>query len=435
MPQDASQQTPPPAPTACPGVPRHRDPPIYTGADDTDVDEWLTAYDRVGDHNKWDEAAKLSHVLFYLAGVASLWYNNHQAEFQTWSEFKTSLADVFGRPAVRKLRAEQRLRERAQQPGETFTSYIEDVLDLCRKVDSTMAESDRIRNILKGIEDDAFNMLLAKSPRSVAEIVTLCQSYEELRRQRSLTRRSLPRDEHLAGLSAMSNQAALLAEMKAFVREEVARQLSLMDFAQPHSVHTPTPSFAPPLRRVIAQELHEVLPEHHQRVPAAAPHSYAEVMARPQQMPTAAPLSYAEVVTQPQPLHQRGPLTYAEVLAMPRQQPAMQSLHQAPRPTRPSTWMGPPATTRWRTADNRPICFACGYAGHVARYCSRVQSPSATPYGPSSMASSPRPYYDDEPRAASPPFRRSANIRRSTSPRRRSPSPMRPRPEARDEEN
>ena len=46
---------------------------------------------------------------------------------------------MFGRPAVRKLQAEQPLRERAQQAGESFTSYIEDVLNLGKKADATMS--------------------------------------------------------------------------------------------------------------------------------------------------------------------------------------------------------------------------------------------------------------------------------------------------------
>uniref|UniRef100_A0A6G5AB46 Putative vesicle coat complex copii subunit sec31 n=1 Tax=Rhipicephalus microplus TaxID=6941 RepID=A0A6G5AB46_RHIMP len=182
MQQDAAQQTLPPAPTPCSGVPRIRDPPVFTGADGTDVEDWLAMYERVSVPNHWDEAGKLGNLVFYLAGVAGMWYNNHASDFATWSDFKTAITNVFGRPAVRKLQAEQRLRERAQQAGESFTSYIEDVLDLCKKSNDSMSESDKIRNVMKGIADDAFTMLLAKNPGTVAEVITLCQSYEELRR-------------------------------------------------------------------------------------------------------------------------------------------------------------------------------------------------------------------------------------------------------------
>lgn len=424
MPQDASQQTSP-APAVCSGVPRHRDPPVFTGADDVDVDDWLTTYERVSAHNKWDESAKLSHVLFYLAGVASLWYSNHEADLPTWSAFKTSLGNVFGRPAVRKLRAEQRLRERAQQPGESFTSYIEDILDLCKRVDARMSETDRIRNVLKGIEDEAFNMLLAKSPQSVAEIVTLCQSYEELRRQRSLTRRPSLRNEHLAGLTATNGQASLLAEVKSFVREEIARQLSLMAFTQPQPAQQPSSTLVPPLQHAIEQEIAAAIPEYHQHLPAPAPLSYSEVVARPQPITVAAPLNYTGAVATPQPLASGVPPIYAGVMARPRLQPSMQSYQQPHRASRPA-----PAT-RWRTSDNQPICFACGYAGHIARYCNRVQPPRAT----SPIRSQPSHPYYDTPSPTSPTLRSTPVTRRSPSPRRRSLSPMRPRPVVRNEEN
>lgn len=75
---------------------------------------------------------------------------------------------------MRKLRAEQRLRTRAQKTGETFTSYIEDVLDLCKRIEPSMAEADKIKHVMKGIDDDAFQMLLARDPRSVADVVNLC---------------------------------------------------------------------------------------------------------------------------------------------------------------------------------------------------------------------------------------------------------------------
>lgn len=78
--------------------------------------------------NKWDDVLKLNNIIFYLTNVAKLWFKNHEAEFQTWPRFKARFVEVFGRPAVRLLCAEQRLRERAQQAGENFTSYIEDIL-------------------------------------------------------------------------------------------------------------------------------------------------------------------------------------------------------------------------------------------------------------------------------------------------------------------
>ncbi|XP_077528236.1 uncharacterized protein LOC144139864 [Haemaphysalis longicornis] len=233
MTSDARNTTsplPPPA-VICSGVIREREPAMFTGADDQDVEDWLSAYERVSAHNKWDDAMKLNNVGFSLRGLAEKWYLNHPEDRATWTAFKTNFSAVFGRPAVRKLRAEQCLRERAQKAGENFPSYIEDVVDLCRRVDPSMPEQDTIKHILKGIDEDAFQMLQAKNPQSVRDVISLLQSDDELRRQRRLTRRRpVEREEPLCGL-ALDENPSLLSRTKEFVREEVARQISLLPSA------------------------------------------------------------------------------------------------------------------------------------------------------------------------------------------------------------
>ncbi|KAH8029859.1 hypothetical protein HPB51_004894 [Rhipicephalus microplus] len=144
-------------------------------------------------------------------------------------------------------------------------------------------------------------MLLAKNPGTVAEVITLCQSYEELRRQRSMTRRSTSRDAGLAGLEASCDQVALLADLKSFIREEIARQFSLLPFAHPPAAQQSAPTILPPIRRAIEQEIAEVMPAYHpQQLPAPAPPSYAQVVARPPPVVQApAPVTYAEAVARP----------------------------------------------------------------------------------------------------------------------------------------
>lgn len=138
------------------------------------------------------------NVGFYLDELAKLWYGNNSPGITTRSAFRTCFA---GRPAARKLRAEQRLRVRSHKAGETFTSYIEDVIDLCKRVDPSVREADKIKHILKGVDDDAFQMLLTKDPQTISDVVNLCQSFDELRRQRSLTRQACGQAEPLSSLA------------------------------------------------------------------------------------------------------------------------------------------------------------------------------------------------------------------------------------------
>ncbi|XP_075553456.1 uncharacterized protein LOC142586081 [Dermacentor variabilis] len=68
------------------------------------------------------------------------------------THFERSFRQLIGQPAVRKLRAEENLRNRSQQPGEKLINYIEDVLNLCKRVNASLTKSEKIRHILKGYQ-------------------------------------------------------------------------------------------------------------------------------------------------------------------------------------------------------------------------------------------------------------------------------------------
>ncbi|KAH8023279.1 hypothetical protein HPB51_011722 [Rhipicephalus microplus] len=77
------------------------------------------------------------------------------------------------------------------------------------------------------------------------------------------------------------------------------------------------------------------------------------------------------------------PLSYAAVVARPPPHPV--ALSAPPPPASPPVYRPPPRFFRpsneWRTRDNRPICFACGIAGHIARFCRRRPTPAHAYFG------------------------------------------------------
>lgn len=121
----------------CPGSMHQCTPPIFSGSNEYDVEGWLS-YEQVSAHIKWDNAQKPSYMNFYLKGVASMWYHNHESELRTWSDFKVHILQVRSRTAVPKLLAEKCLCTHSQQPGKNFTNYAEDIVDLCMHVDPSM---------------------------------------------------------------------------------------------------------------------------------------------------------------------------------------------------------------------------------------------------------------------------------------------------------
>ncbi|XP_042142988.1 uncharacterized protein LOC121833622, partial [Ixodes scapularis] len=242
----------------CAGALRQRDPKLFSGIGDDDIDDWLESVERVSLHNKWDDVLKLNNVIFYLTDVAKLWYTNHESELATWTLFKSKIQEVFGKPAQRKLIAKRTLASRVQQNDESFVSYIEDVLKLCKRIDTQMPEDEKLKNIMKGIAEDAFQILVVRAPATVIEAIDICQNFSELRTQRlPLSRKPQPPME----LASLNNAADCPPDkwgdlrylIQEIVRDEVARQLG-------KPATSPEPYVSPSIRALIQEQVTAAIP-------------------------------------------------------------------------------------------------------------------------------------------------------------------------------
>ncbi|XP_077557041.1 uncharacterized protein LOC144170904 [Haemaphysalis longicornis] len=172
-----------PAPT--PGWHPPREPRMFTGNADEDVEEWLTHYRRVSRYNRWDTAAQLSNVVFSLDETALTWFENNESKLTTWDRFVEEISARFGDSVGKKKQAEQTLLHRAQVPGETCTTYIEEVLKLCRLVDPQMSEDDKVGHLLKGIDEYVYNFLIGREKlESASDVVQHCRTFEALKKRR-----------------------------------------------------------------------------------------------------------------------------------------------------------------------------------------------------------------------------------------------------------
>nr|XP_037270326.1 sodium-dependent high-affinity dicarboxylate transporter 3-like [Rhipicephalus microplus] len=91
-----------------------------------------------------------------------------------------TLAALLVLSLVRRLVADY-MSEGVQQTDESFASYIEDVVEIRQRSKDTMADADKIKHMLKAMDDGAFQMFLAKNPSPVLKVVSLCQSYDKLK--------------------------------------------------------------------------------------------------------------------------------------------------------------------------------------------------------------------------------------------------------------
>ncbi|XP_042142191.1 uncharacterized protein LOC121833151, partial [Ixodes scapularis] len=161
-----------------------RDPGNFTGTGDQDVEEWLHLYERISTHNRWDPTIILANIIFYLKDTARTWFLTHKETITSWDMCKEQLQHLFGDPTGRKLSSKRKLASRVQTSTESYMAYVQDILSLCHKADAGMADSERISHILKGIADDAFQLLVFKDCSTVETLVKECRRFEEAKKRR-----------------------------------------------------------------------------------------------------------------------------------------------------------------------------------------------------------------------------------------------------------
>lgn len=328
MPETGTQASPS-APAPSPVIPPHLlDPGTFSGTDSTDVEEWLALFERVSKHYRWDETLMLANILFYLRGTARAWYETHEEELTSWDTCKQKLRDLFGRSVARQMAARQELASRVQSSTESYVTYIQDVLALCRKTDKNMSEADKISNVLKGIADDAFNILMCKNCTTVDSIISECRRFEQAKSRRIT--------HHIARLP------------------NTAATSSCEDSAAPRSL-------APPanIARIVRQELEAMAPASYQ---PPAQDNWATVSL----IQAVVRQEFANLGVQvPQP---------ARLMPQPMSTPVHNADHHsaplvaaaASTPRFPPRYRNP---SEWRTHDDRPICFSCSRVGHISRHC------------------------------------------------------------------
>lgn len=360
-----------------------RDPPDFAGLRGDDVEEWLDHFNRVSSYNRWDDTFKLRIVAFSLTEVAKTWFFNNRDTFDDWSGFTQELRKVFGTSSGR-LAAKKKLDARVQHAEETYASYIEDVLALCRRVDKDMPETDKVRHIIKGVSSFAFNAMAIQNPATVADVRSICQRLDQLQAIR------LQPDPWSIFSSGSTELRSLI---RAIIREEFQQRDAPCHHSNPvNDVH------AQGLRDIIREELAAVttVPRPSQSALLHVP-TYSEAASRQ-------PVS-TEHIAPPTP---HGHLT---AISTPSAPPFFRSTWRAPRPI-----------------DDRPVCYYCGIRGHISRFCRRRQQDERRGYAPYERdyySYSPRQHaYSSSPRRRSPPPDTRDLPRDSRPSRRRSPSPF-----------
>lgn len=313
-----------------------RVPKSFHGDIYEDVEDWLEHFERVADVNGWDRARKLRHVYFALEDAARTWYENHEAVMTSWEEFRRHLLAAYA-STDRREKAENALQARNQRTNESVGMYIEDMSRLFKRADPNMTEEKKLRHLLRGVKEELFAGLVRNPPRTVAEFRTEATTIEKALQQRA---RHYNRDTSGAPVNVFSagigsNAEALRELVRSIVQEEL-RKLQ-------------QPQVAPTVSSLAAVIRDEV--------------RHAVLQPQPDVQPV--PLD--------QPLQESRASTYADMLRQPAVQNASFAAPSrrlpAPRSTPLQGEFRPRKSDVWRTPDRTPLCFHCGEAGHLYRWC------------------------------------------------------------------
>ena len=130
---------------------RFDDLPKFSGHPSEDVERFLKSVKNMTKANdEVEDRTAIEIVRGKLTQSAGAWFDDNESDFNRWSEFETAFRNKYlSTRAIHKKVAE--LKQRKQSRDEPVTSYLDDVMNLCREIDSTMSDSMIIKYMLSGI--------------------------------------------------------------------------------------------------------------------------------------------------------------------------------------------------------------------------------------------------------------------------------------------
>jgi hypothetical protein len=163
--------------------------PKFTGEPDQKVTQFIDAVDHIGIFAEWDDAKLHTLAIIKFGGVALNWYNNNKDVLRTWSILKTHLVERF-QPSRSYMKTQ--LKTRHQQPGESLSTFHDDIVELCKQVDKDMPPYMIVDYLQDGVRDD-LKIHIKRRMASITEVVTpatflkIARTEEELQNETSFT--------------------------------------------------------------------------------------------------------------------------------------------------------------------------------------------------------------------------------------------------------
>jgi len=159
-------------------------PKPFSGKAQEDASKYIISFERAAKCNLWNDDTKLAYFPVYLEGTAALWFKSYSKHpnfpNKTWNEVSTAFKDAFTSTSRVEI-AELKLLARKQRVGESAEDYIYEMIDLCENAEPGMAESKKIRFIIKGMRPTFLEKINFLDPKTLEELLAYVRKMYETR--------------------------------------------------------------------------------------------------------------------------------------------------------------------------------------------------------------------------------------------------------------
>ena len=133
---------------------RYDNLPNFSGNPSDDAERFLKTIKNIT--KATDDSTDL-HFLEIVRGKlthsAGTWFDDHESQFTKWSEFETTFRSRYFSTTMIRTKFDK-LTQRKQRYDESVTSYFDEIVTLCREIDSNMPDTVIIQHLMSGINPE-----------------------------------------------------------------------------------------------------------------------------------------------------------------------------------------------------------------------------------------------------------------------------------------
>ncbi|CAF1619535.1 unnamed protein product [Rotaria magnacalcarata] len=154
-----------------------KSPTYFRGAKD-DVIEWLEKLEQRFTMANWPDELKLQYIPIHLQEDAYRWWTQSSTKITTWSCFVDAIKQAFGSTKLKELTFEQ-LRTYKQTINQSITQYYDKVIELCKRVDTSMTDSMKLQYLLAGVKQSLTLHIALYDPQSPETFLSYARKVED----------------------------------------------------------------------------------------------------------------------------------------------------------------------------------------------------------------------------------------------------------------